>query len=77
MDAFFTPGKKNREKMYHLGIFSGAGLRKISLLFENSGQHFYNIAPGISNFRVVANRIPKYIEAERTFQENLTSVVYL
>ena len=79
---FFGVGKKTREKMYHLGIFTGADLRKktlpfLEIHFGNSGQHFYNIARGINNSAVVANRMPKSIGAERTFQENLTSVIYL
>lgn len=79
---FFGVGKKTCEKMYHLGIFTGADLRKktlsfLEIHFGNSGQHFYNIARGINNSTVVANRMPKSIGAERTFQENLTSVIYL
>ncbi len=79
---FFGVGKKTCEKMFHLGIFTGADLRKktlsfLEIHFGNSGQHFYNIARGINNSAVVANRMPKSIGAERTFQENLTSVIYL
>ncbi|HLW62345.1 MAG TPA: DNA polymerase IV [Flavobacterium sp.] len=79
---FFGVGKKTCEKMYHLGIFTGADLRNkpldfLETHFGNSGQHFYNISRGISHSPVVANRMPKSIGAERTFMENLTSVIYL
>lgn len=79
---FFGVGKKTCEKMYHLGIFTGADLRSKSLgfletHFGNSGQHFYNISRGISNSPVIPNRTPKSIGAERTFESNLTSVIHL
>lgn len=79
---FFGIGKKTCEKMYHLGIFTGADLRHKTLdflesHFGNSGQHFYNIARGISNSPVIPNRTPKSIGAERTFEGNLTSVIHL
>lgn len=79
---FFGVGKKTCERMYHLGIFTGADLRSKSLdfleeHFGNSGLHFYQLARGISFSEVVPDRLPKSIGAERTFAENLTSVVYL
>src|SRR5690606_37975557 len=49
----------------------------LEIHFGNSGQYFYNIACGKSDSPVVANRMPKSIGAERTFQENLTSIIYL
>lgn len=79
---FFGVGKKTCEKMYHLGIFTGADLRAKSLdfleqHFGNSGAHFYELARGISHSPVVANRLPKSIGAERTFSENFTSIIPL
>lgn len=79
---FFGVGKKTCERMYHLGIFTGADLRSKSMdfleeHFGNSGLHFYQLARGISFSAVVPDRLPKSIGAERTFAENLTSVVYL
>lgn len=79
---FFGVGKKTCEKMYHLGIFTGADLRQKSFdflenHFGNSGAHFYQLARGISNSAVVPNRLPKSIGAERTFRENYTSIVPL
>jgi len=79
---FFGVGKKTCDKMYHLGIFTGGDLKKKSLNFleehfGNSGLHFYQLARGISFSPVVPDRLPKSIGAERTFEENLTSVIYL
>lgn len=79
---FFGVGKKTCEKMYHLGIFTGADLRNKSLdyleeQFGNSGKHFYQLARGISNSAVIPNRLPKSIGAERTFNENFTSIIPL
>lgn len=79
---FFGVGKVTCQKMYSLGIFTGKDLRDkdVSFLekhFGNSAQHYFNIARGISNSPVSPNKLPKSIGAERTFAENLTSVVYL
>lgn len=79
---FFGVGKKTCDKMYHLGIFTGADLRFKSFEFleqhfGNSGLHFYQIARGINNSPVVPNRLPKSIGAERTFRENYTSIIPL
>lgn len=79
---FFGVGKKTCEKMYHLGIFTGNDLRQKSRAFleehfGNSGAYFYQLARGISNSPVVPNRLPKSISAERTFNENYTSIVPL
>lgn len=79
---FHGVGKKTCEKMYHLGIFTGADLRSKSLEFleehfGNSGLHFYQLSRGIHNSLVVSNRLPKSIGAERTFNENITTVIYL
>lgn len=79
---FHGVGKKTCEKMYHLGVFTGADLRSKSLTFleehfGNSGKHFYELSRGINNSAVVPNRFPKSIGAERTFNQNITTVVYL
>jgi len=79
---FYGVGKKTTEKMYSLGIFTGADLRSKSLEFleehfGNSGRHFYQLARGISYSQVVANRWPKSLEAERTFNSNFTSLIPL
>lgn len=79
---FFGVGQKTADKMYHLGIFTGYDLKQKSLEFleehfGNSAQHYYNISRGIHNSAVQANRIPKSIAAERTFETNLTSEIFL
>lgn len=79
---FFGVGKVTCQKLYRLGIFTGKDLREKDLAFlekhfGNSGQHYFNISRGISNAPVAPNKMPKSIGAERTFEENLTSVVFL
>ncbi len=79
---FFGIGKKTADKMYHLGIFTGADLKSKSLEFleihfKNSGSHYYQISRGISNSIVVPDRLPKSLGAERTFDNNITSEVFL
>lgn len=79
---FFGIGEKTCDKMYHLGIFTGYDLRSKSKEFlqdhfGNSGLHYYELARGIHNGAVVPNRLPKSIGAERTFETNLTSIIYL
>lgn len=79
---FFGIGKKTADKMYHLGIFTGADLKSKSLEFlemhfKNSGSHYYQISRGISNSMVIPDRLPKSLGAERTFENNITSEVFL
>lgn len=79
---FFGIGQKTANKMYHLGIFTGLDLKQKSLEFleahfGNSAQHYYNISRGIHNSPVQPNRIPKSIAAERTFENNITSEIFL
>ena len=68
--------------MYNLGIFVGNDLKKKSLeelvkLFGKAGTHYYNIVRGIHNSRVKPNRIRKSIAAERTFNENISSEIFM
>lgn len=79
---FYGVGKVTAEKMYQLGIFTGADLKNKSLEyleehFGNSGQSFYNLARGISYSQVKPNRTLKSVGAERTFSTNLSSEVYM
>ena len=79
---FFGIGKKTADKMYHLGIFTGKDLRQRSLEFltahfGNSGISYYRLSRGIHESKVEANRLPKSIGAERTFEENISSEVFL
>ena len=68
--------------MYQLGIYTGLDLKSKSLeylehYFGNSGQSFYNLSRGISYSQVKPNRQMKSIGAERTFNENLSSEIYM
>lgn len=79
---FYGVGKVTAEKMYQLGIFTGADLKNKSLEyleehFGNSGQSFYNLARGISYSQVKPNRTLKSVGAERTFSVNLSSEVFM
>lgn len=79
---FYGVGKVTAEKMYQLGIFTGADLKSKSLEyleahFGNSGQSFYNLARGISYSLVKPNRTLKSVGAERTFSTNLSSEVFM
>jgi DNA polymerase-4 len=79
---FYGIGKVTTERMYHLGIFTGKDLKAKSKEFleehfSKSGLHFYNIVRGIHNSAVKPNRIAKSVAAEHTFNENLTSEIFM
>lgn len=79
---FYGIGKVTAEKMYQLGIFTGNDLKTKSLEFlethfGKSGVHYYYIVRGIHNSPVKPNRISKSVGAERTFNENLSSEVFM
>ena len=79
---FYGVGKVTAEKMYQLGIFSGFDLKQksqeyLEKHFGNSGLHYYQISRGIHNSEVKPNRKVKSVGAERTFNENLSSEIYL
>ena len=79
---FYGIGKVTAEKMYQLGIFTGSDLKTKSLEFlethfGKSGVHYYYIVRGIHNSPVKPNRISKSVGAERTFNENLSSEVFM
>lgn len=79
---FFGVGKVTAKKMYHLGIFTGNDLKQKSLAFletnfGKSGLHYYNVVRGIHHSVVKPHRIPKSVGAERTFNENLSSEVFM
>lgn len=79
---FHGVGKVTAEKMYQLGIFKGFDLKQKSeeFLTENfgkSGAHYYNVVRGIHLSEVKPNRIRKSLGAERTFDENISSEIYM
>jgi DNA polymerase-4 len=82
VNKFYGVGKVTAAKMHNLGIFIGNDLKQKSLeelvrLFGKSGVHYYNIVRGIHNSKVKPNRVRKSIAAERTFNENISSEVFM
>ena len=79
---FYGVGKVTTEKMYQLGIFTGLDLKNKSLEFlekhfGKSGTFYFNVVRGIHHSEVKPNRITKSVAAEHTFDENLTSEIYM
>jgi len=79
---FYGVGKVTAEKMYQKGIFTGKDLKGKSAEyleehFGKSGKSYYYIVRGIHNSQVKPNRIRKSLAAERTFNENLSSEVFM
>ena len=68
--------------MYQLGIFMGKDLKTKSIdfleqHFGKSGKFYYYIVRGIHNSEVKPNRTTKSVAAEHTFNENLTSEIFM
>lgn len=79
---FYGVGKVTTEKMYHLGIFTGKDLKEKSLEFlvkhfGKSGAFYYSVVRGVHNSAVKSDRIAKSVGAEHTFDENLTSEIFM
>ncbi|HDZ05368.1 hypothetical protein LCGC14_0070110 [marine sediment metagenome] len=79
---FYGVGKVTAEKMYKLGIFTGNDLKNKSIeflaeKFGKSGPYYYHVVRGIHNSEVKSHRIPKSVGAERTFNENLSSEIFM
>ncbi len=79
---FYGVGKVTREKLYQMGIFTGDDLKAKPLEFlqnnfGKSGQYFYDVVRGINLSEVKSDRTRKSMAAERTFNENITSEVYM
>jgi DNA polymerase-4 len=79
---FYGIGKVTAEKMYKLGIFTGKDLKSQSLeflteKFGKSGNYYYHAVRGRHNSQVKSDRIRKSLAAERTFNENLSSEVFM
>lgn len=79
---FHGVGKVTAEKMYQLGIFTGKDLKlkTIDYLddhFGKSGRYYYYVVRGIHNSEVKPNRIRKSLAAEHTFNENLSSEIFM
>tara|TARA_R110001592_G_scaffold72678_16_gene221965 strand:- start:51200 stop:52312 length:1113 start_codon:yes stop_codon:yes gene_type:complete len=79
---FYGVGKVTAEKMYQLGIFTGSDLKLKPLdfledHFGKSGGYYYDVVRGIHHSDVKPNRIRKSLAAERTFNENLSSEIFM
>ncbi|WP_115460636.1 DNA polymerase IV [Winogradskyella aurantiaca] len=79
---FYGVGKITADKMYRLGIYTGADLKSKTenyLIdhFGKSGGYYYHVVRGIHNGAVKPNRIRKSLAAERTFSENLSSEIFM
>lgn len=79
---FYGVGKVTAEKMYQLGIFTGLDLKQKTAAylehhFGNTGLYYFKIVRGIHNSAVKPNRKIKSVGAERTFNENLSSEIYM
>ncbi|GGG29602.1 DNA polymerase IV 2 [Christiangramia forsetii] len=79
---FYGVGKVTAEKMYRLGIFTGKDLKLkseeyLTEHFGKSGTHFYNVVRGIHLSEVKPHRIRKSLGAERTFNENISSEIFM
>lgn len=79
---FYGVGKVTTEKMYQLGIFTGIDLKEKSLEFlethfGKSGNFYYHVVRGIHNSEVKPSRNAKSVAAEHTFNENLSSEIFM
>jgi DNA polymerase-4 len=79
---FYGIGKVTTEKMYQHVIFTGKDLKSkseeyLEQHFGKSGRFYYNIVRGIHNSEVKPNRVSKSVAAEHTFNENLTSEIFM
>lgn len=82
IQKFYGVGKVTAQKMFELGIFTGADLKRKSEEFlvdhfGKSGAHYYNIVRGIHKSAVKPDRTRKSLGAERTFSSNITSEIYM
>ncbi len=79
---FYGVGKVTTEKMYQLGIFTGSDLKSKSAEFlekhfGKSGLFYYDVVRGIHNSEVKPSRKAKSVAAEHTFDENLSSEIFM
>ncbi len=82
IQKFYGVGKVTAQKMFELGIFTGADLKQKSEEFlvdhfGKSGSHYYHIVRGIHKSAVKPDRTRKSLGAERTFSSNITSEIYM
>jgi DNA polymerase-4 len=79
---FFGVGKVTKDKMYRLGIYTGKDLKektKDYLIehFGKSGGYYFEVVRGYHSSTVKPSRLQKSLAAERTFNENIASEIYM
>jgi len=79
---FFGVGKVTKDKMYCLGIYNGKDLKektKDYLIehFGKSGGYYFEVVRGFHSSAVKPSRLQKSLAAERTFNENIASEIYM
>ncbi|MDR7208470.1 DNA polymerase IV [Flavobacterium piscis] len=79
---FYGVGKVTTEKMYQLGIFTGADLKTKSIEFlekhfGKSGKFYFHVVRAIHNSEVKPSRNTKSVASEHTFDVNLTSEIFM
>ncbi len=79
---FYGVGKVMKEKMYRHGIYTGKDLKGKSVEFlkehfGKSGAYYYQIVRGIQHSKVTPDQIRKSLAAERTFNDNISSEVFM
>ena len=79
---FHGVGKVTAEKMYQFGIFNGFDLKQkseefLTEHFGKSGAHYYKVVRGIHLSEVKPDRIRKSLGAERTFDNNISSEIFM
>lgn len=76
IEKFHGIGKVTAQKMRRMGIYTGADIKKLSLIdlvrrFGKAGQRYYRIVRAEDERPVNPKRIRKSIGAERTFPEDI------
>ena len=79
---FHGIGKITADKMYRLGIYTGADLKArtekdLTSRFGKPGKYYHNVVRGIHTSRVKPVRKAKSVSLERTFRKNLSSEIYI
>ena len=79
---FYGVGKVTKEKMYRLGIYTGKDLKTkseeyLTEHFGKGGASYYQIVRGIHLSQVKPSRKQKSLAAERTFDKNIASEIYM
>ena len=77
VEKFWGVGPKTAKRMHHMGIFTGADLRNVSLnhlieVFGKAGPVFYNFSRAIDNRPVVTDWVRKSVGCETTFLKDIS-----